>query len=985
MTTTPIGIAGIVRTDTKQTDLTIAQYNGQARPGEIVVDLTTYNAYVANLTGNLFPLGGGGGGGGGGTAITNGTTTVDIPNINSDVFISVDGVNNVGQFSKTGFALKGNFVPVSNNLFNLGSPTNQWKDLYLSQSTIYFNNIPLGVGNANQLVYGNANVVTTQANVPTILDSNIVYVTGILAVANRIEVTGQFVVGNAAAVQGNFSVGGISNLGPVSNVKITGGANGYLLQTDGNGNVSWTTIPTRNGNSQISIPVADGPVEIISNNSPIASFGSNLITVIGNTLVTGGGTFGGNVSANNFATTGNVISNELAVLSRVTFPNPANISIPGGNIGDVLTTNGGGGLSWQPQTGGGGGGGGSFISNIASNVVIPSANGNVFVYQNTALSAQFGNTNSTFYGNVTVANIVSANNIRGGGTNVTVNSNSYLTVFDSVGNVTLPANTITPNLYVTTKSFLGAVANVNITGGNNGQFLQTNGSGTLVWANGSNGTTIFNGNSNVTIAAANGNVSINSGGNLIANATGANLDVFGTLYANANASIGNLVVRNLSNLGPATNLRISGGAVNQVLTSNGAGGVTWANVTVTGVSTISNGSSFATIQTFDGPVIISSAAGVSANLSDQLYVTGNAVMTANLIVQRGTFLGPIGNVRISGGTNNQVLTTNGNSGLRWMSVPGLSDVDKIVSGNTTIFISAVDGTISAVAGPNAKPIWNAQELGNGAGSFSIAANVMDSSAITTYNNLQYFSNLVYVNAVANFKLGGGTSGQYLQTDGAAGLSWSTIALSNVANGTSNLSIVGSANVNTSVNGVANVFVVGTSGIIANSLTTINANIVAQNFVGPLANGTSNVRIATNGDLGVSINGTSNSLVVSSSTITITGNLSVSNVITARTTQEFSVALGGATTINAVDGAVFTRTITAPTTFTVTNVGASSRLTSFILELTNGGAFSITWWAGMKWAGGVAPLLTTSGRDILGFYTVDGGVTWNGLLLGKDMK
>lgn len=40
---------------------------------------------------------------------------------------------------------------------------------------------------------------------------------------------------------------------------------------------------------------------------------------------------------------------------------------------------------------------------------------------------------------------------------------------------------------------------------------------------------------------------------------------------------------------------------------------------------------------------------------------------------------------------------------------------------------------------------------------------------------------------------------------------------------------------------------------------------------------------------------------------------------------------------------------------------------------------------MKWAGGTAPTLTASGRDALGFYTYDGGTTWTGLVLGKDIK
>lgn len=94
---------------------------------------------------------------------------------------------------------------------------------------------------------------------------------------------------------------------------------------------------------------------------------------------------------------------------------------------------------------------------------------------------------------------------------------------------------------------------------------------------------------------------------------------------------------------------------------------------------------------------------------------------------------------------------------------------------------------------------------------------------------------------------------------------------------------------------------------------------------------------------------------------------------------------GANNIDLATGNFFTKTISGATTLTVSNVPASGTAASFILDLTNGGSGAITWWGGMKWAGGTAPTLTASGRDVLGFYTHDGGTTWTGLVLGKDVK
>lgn len=114
-------------------------------------------------------------------------------------------------------------------------------------------------------------------------------------------------------------------------------------------------------------------------------------------------------------------------------------------------------------------------------------------------------------------------------------------------------------------------------------------------------------------------------------------------------------------------------------------------------------------------------------------------------------------------------------------------------------------------------------------------------------------------------------------------------------------------------------------------------------------------------------------------------LGTSGGITASTALYETKTALAANDIDLLAGNLFTKTITAITTLTVSNVPATGTAVSFILNLTNGGAFSITWWAGVKWAGGTVPTLTAAGRDVLGFFTHDGGTTWTGLVLGKDVK
>lgn len=82
---------------------------------------------------------------------------------------------------------------------------------------------------------------------------------------------------------------------------------------------------------------------------------------------------------------------------------------------------------------------------------------------------------------------------------------------------------------------------------------------------------------------------------------------------------------------------------------------------------------------------------------------------------------------------------------------------------------------------------------------------------------------------------------------------------------------------------------------------------------------------------------------------------------------------------------FSKTITENTTFSLSDVPTTGSVGCFIMDLTNGGAATITWWANMTWEGGTAPALTASGRDVLGFFTHNGGITWTGLLLALDAK
>jgi hypothetical protein len=125
------------------------------------------------------------------------------------------------------------------------------------------------------------------------------------------------------------------------------------------------------------------------------------------------------------------------------------------------------------------------------------------------------------------------------------------------------------------------------------------------------------------------------------------------------------------------------------------------------------------------------------------------------------------------------------------------------------------------------------------------------------------------------------------------------------------------------------------------------------------------------------------LIAGSGDVTLTGTQTLTNK-TITGFKETSTA-SSSNNFDLSTANYFTHTVSGATTFTVSNTAASGSVSTLILNLTNGGSATITWWSGMKWAAGTAPTLTASGRDVLGFFTYDGGTTWSGLVLAKDVK
>ena len=137
------------------------------------------------------------------------------------------------------------------------------------------------------LTTGNANVGNLNAT----------YIAGTLTTAAQPNITS---VGNLTAL----TVTGLTTLDTLANVKISGGANGQIISTDGAGNLSFISNDSGkivNGSSNVSIPTLDGNIIMVSG-------GTTVLTVTG---------VGANITGT-LDVTGNISGNHISAANTIT-------------------------------------------------------------------------------------------------------------------------------------------------------------------------------------------------------------------------------------------------------------------------------------------------------------------------------------------------------------------------------------------------------------------------------------------------------------------------------------------------------------------------------------------------------------------------------------------------------------------------------------------------------------------------------------------
>jgi hypothetical protein len=269
-------------------------------------------------------------------------------------------------------------------------------------------------------------------------------------------------------------------------------------------------------------------------------------------------------------------------------------------------------------------------------------------------------------------------------------------------------------------------------------------------------------------------------------------------------------------------VHISGGTSGQVLSTDGAGNLSW---TTAGGGGGTPGGSNTQIQFNDG-----GSFGGSANLTYNKtteVLTSNALSVGNLTAN-GTVnlsdsanitIGDLANLHITGGNTSTFIGTDGNGNLSWNSVPTTSSIAAIWSSEDSGGEAYVSTQSYYNSGGSIYTILSgiySQDVGGFAHNYANYFTSINfgsiSHVITESANIHYLvsdyiaigdgggrntslemysngsvnfanSNSITLGSVANLHISGGNNSQYLKTDGAGNLSWSSLSLRVTSNTT----------------------------------------------------------------------------------------------------------------------------------------------------------------------------------------------------------
>ena len=554
------------------------------------------------------------------------------------------------------------------------------------------------------------------------------------------------ILANADVIAVNLTASGVSNLGPIGNVRITGGSTGQVIQTDGLGNLIFSDASGGNSSAPMPyiIPVGESyyvpenfqglftvPIQIdgeLEVSGILAEVGTAINSESGQLIFDDNGELTGNAGFTFNTTSGNLAVPGSATFSGALLPSANityNLGSPTQRWNDLYLSNTTIYL------------GNSRISTDGPNVVITNSNGGELTVAGNTTVSTLENGNSSISINANANITVSVN----GTSNVAVFSSNILNVN---GNVV--ANGVkTDNLYYANGNPWDlqqpAGSNTQLQFNDNGSFgasanLYFDSSSKTLHVVGNIGAT----NANITTVIANiGNIAnINSNdanvgniivgtanvGNLTAtgNITAAYIIGNGSQLTGLPAAYGNADVANYL---PTYTGNLSAGNVSFTGIANISGNVSGNSLTSTSGYLLLGTGSLSVIGS-DGGIFSSTISNINLGLAANVTMgstTGN-------VIARGSFaansLSTSGNLTVTGN-----ISANNISGtMTTASQPNVTSLGNLtvlsVSGNANITNNVTANTVTI------------NDLYSGRTSINVITNtVVDSFAITDYRSAKY--------------------------------------------------------------------------------------------------------------------------------------------------------------------------------------------------------------------------------------------------------
>ena len=708
--------------------------------------------------------------------------------------------------------------------------------------------------------------------------------------------TNTLVLTNGVANISNINISTHANLGNVGNVVITGGTSGYLLHTDGQGNLTWEA-PVGGGGiggTDTQIQFNDGG-SFAGNANLTFNKSTNQLTVGGGT---GGAISGANsVTANFFigvfdstsSSQPNITSvgtlTDLTVTGNVSpggiktddyyYANgdPVNFTNPTGNNTEVQFNNGDGNFGADAN----------FTYNHDTELLTV---GNANVVANFAA----GNIYSSGLANVANLDVVYNANVTA---NLTANNANVTNEFTS-NNANVRAN-LTANNANVTNEFTSNTANItaNLTANNanvTNDFTSNNANITAnLTANNANVTNdLTSNNANITanLTANNANVTneftsntANIRANLIANNANVTND-FTSNNANITANLiaGNAVITTTANVG---NLIIASGGVftGDLIPSSNLG------------SNLGNTTNRFKDLWLSGSTINIGNTTISA--SDDEIVMGNANITANLIA---------GNLHVSGnGQFDTDVTITGNlivgGSTAYVNVTNISVKDPIID----VGGLANGANLDAYDGKDRGILLHNYDSGDDTPINQFFGWKTGNTEFVAASNISVTGEVITINSLANIRVNaiqGNLQGTVLASSQTNITSVGTLIGLNIAGtGNGNLSVANTANVGTLI---ASSITYPTSDGAGNTVLTTWGNGKTR-FTSietdHISNGTSNISISTaNGNITLNANGNATATITSTGA-NITGYANVTGNLIANNAQIANNVSIGNTNIN----------------------------------------------------------------------------------------